>query len=209
MALARLSVLKNYLKISSDSANTNNTLKIYLNAASETAQNITNRDYLEKPSSAIDEFYSPTQILNSRLYLRNKPLNTITSIIENYGKTGGDDTISSDDYEVFSSDGVVRFDDASPTVGFLNLKVTYQPGYDTTGWDTLDIDASFGVPSDLEYAVTTIAGKLFLDSKQGESRSGITSKSRGAESIGYTQEFSAHLPSDALLILDGYTMSQF
>ena len=77
MALARLSVLKDYLNISSTS--NDNTLKVLLGAATSIASNYTNRDYLEKPSGTIDEFYSPTDVLNSRLYLRNKPLNTITS----------------------------------------------------------------------------------------------------------------------------------
>jgi len=205
MALARLSVVKNYLKIGGTGQD--ETLKLFLSVATGMAEKFTHRDYLEKPGSAIDEFYSPTQILNSRLYLRNKPLNTITSIVENYGKTGGDDTISSDDYEVFSSDGVVRFDDASPTVGFLNLKVTYQPGYDTTGWDTLDIDDSFGVPSDLEYAITIISVKLFQDSKQGEGRAGLSSKSRAGESLAYTTEFEKTIPAEAQMILDNYVMA--
>lgn len=208
MALARLSVLKDYLKINDTSKD--DTLKLLLGVATQMASKYTRRDYLEKPAAAIDEFYSPTQVLNSRLYLRNKPLNTITSIIENYGKTGGDDTISSDDYEVFSSDGVVRFDDASPTVGFLNLKVTYQPGYDTSDWDTDAITVTFGnVPNDLEYAVTVIASKLFQDSKQGEGRAGLSSKSRAGESLAYTTEFDrTSFPKEAQMILDNYVLAQ-
>ena len=161
MALARLSVLKDYLNISGTSKD--NTLKVYLNSATTVASNYTKRKYLEKPAAAIDEFYSPTDVLNSRLYLRNKPLNTISSIVENYAKTGGDDTISSDDYDVFSSDGVVRFDGSNPTAGFLNLKVNYQPGYDTSDWATDAITVTFGnVPTDLEKAVVIIATKFYL-----------------------------------------------
>tara|TARA_Y100000593_G_scaffold80083_1_gene149335 strand:- start:13 stop:639 length:627 start_codon:yes stop_codon:yes gene_type:complete len=207
MALARLSVLKDYLNISSTS--NDNTLKVLLGAATSIASNYTNRDYLEKPSGTIEEYYSPTNVLNSRLYLRNKPLNTITSVIENFGKTGGDDTVAAGDYEVFSNDGVIRFDDATLTPGYLNVKVTYNPGYDTSDWDTDAITVTFGnVPNDLEYAVMRIAAKLYLDSKKGEGRGGVTSKSRGAESIGYTTEFSQDLPKESVLILDGYTMSQ-
>ena len=103
MALARLSVLKDYLNISSST--NDNTLKLHLKVATGIASRYTRRKYLEKPGSAIIEYYSPTDILNSRLYLRNKPINSITSIIENYAKTGGDDTISSDDYDVFNADG--------------------------------------------------------------------------------------------------------
>lgn len=207
MALARLSVLKDYLNISSTS--NDNTLKLLLGAATTIAANYTNRDYLEKPGSAIDEFYSPTNVLNSRLYLRNKPLNSVSAVVENYGKTGGDDTISSDDYDVFSSEGVIRFDGANPTPGFLNLKVNYQPGYDTSDWATDAITVTFGnVPNDLEYAVMRIAAKIYLDSKKGEGRGGVTSKSRGAESIGFTTEFSQDLPKESMLVLDGYTMSQ-
>ncbi len=208
MALARLSVLKDYLNISSSSKD--NTLKLQLKSATTIASNYTRRKYLEKPGSAIVEYYTPTDILNSRLYLRNKPINSITSIIENYAKTGGDDTISSDDYDVFSSEGVVRFDGANPTVGFLNLKVTYHPGYDTSDWDTDAITTTFGdVPNDLEMVVIMIAAKLYLDSKQGDGRVGITSKSRGGESIGFTNTaFEKGIPNEAAMILNHYTLSQ-
>ena len=208
MALARLSVVKDYLKIGN--TNKDNTLKLLLGVATQMASKYTRRDYLEKPGSAIDEFYSPTDVLNSRLYLRNKPLNTISSIVENYAKTGGDDTISSDDYDVFSSDGVVRFDGANPTPGFLNLKVNYQPGYDTSDWDTDAITVTFGnVPNDLEYAVAVIAVKLFNDSKQGDGRAGLSSKSRAGESLAYTTEFDrTSFPKEAQMILDNYVLSQ-
>jgi hypothetical protein len=208
MALARLSVLKDYLNISGTSKD--NTLKLYLKSATTVAANYTKRKYLEKPGSAIIEYYTPTDVLNSRLYLRNKPINSITSIIENYAKTGGDDTISSDDYDVFSDDGVVRFDGDNPTVGFLNLKVTYQPGYDSSDWDTDAITTTFGdVPNDLEMAVVIIASKVYLDSKQGEGRIGITSKSRGSESIGFTNmNFEKGIPNEAAMILENYTLSQ-
>ena len=208
MALARLSVVKDYLKIGN--TNKDNTLKLLLGVATQMASKYTRRDYLEKPGAAIDEFYSPTDVLNSRLYLRNKPLNTVTAIVENYAKTGGDDTISSDDYDVFSSDGVIRFDGANPTPGFLNLKVNYQPGYDTSDWATDAITVTFGnVPTDLEMAVVIIATKFYLDSKQGEGRVGVSSKSRGAESIGFTNTtFEKGIPNEAAMILDNYTLSQ-
>lgn len=207
MALARLSVLKDYLNISSST--NDNTLKLHLKVATGIASRYTRRKYLEKPGSAIIEYYSPTDILNSRLYLRNKPINSITSIIENYAKTGGDDTISSDDYDVFSADGVVRFDGASPTTGFLNLKVTYHPGYDTSDWDTDAITTTFGdVPNDLEMAVVIIATKSYLDSKKGDGRIGISSKSRGAESVSFVNEvFQRGLPDEAQEILDHYVMA--
>ena len=207
MALARLSVLKDYLNISSST--NDNTLKLHLKVATAIASRYTRRKYLEKPGSAIIEYYSPTDILNSRLYLRNKPINSITSIIENYAKTGGDDTISSDDYDVFSADGVVRFDGASPTTGFLNLKVTYHPGYDTSDWDTDAITTTFGdVPNDLEMAVVIIATKSYLDSKKGDGRIGISSKSRGAESVSFVNEvFQRGLPDEAQEILDHYVMA--
>ena len=207
MALARLSVLKDYLNISSST--NDNTLKLHLKVATGIASRYTRRKYLEKPGSAIIEYYSPTDILNSRLYLRNKPINSITSIIENYAKTGGDDTISSDDYDVFSADGVVRFDGANPTTGFLNLKVTYHPGYDTGNWDTDSITATFGdVPNDLEMAVVIIATKSYLDSKKGDGRIGISSKSRGAESVSFVNEvFQRGLPDEAQEILDHYVMA--
>jgi hypothetical protein len=60
MALARLSVLKDYLNISSTS--NDNTLKLHLKVATGIASNYTRRAYLEKPASAIDEYYSPTDI---------------------------------------------------------------------------------------------------------------------------------------------------
>ena len=143
------------------------------------------------------------------MYLRNKPINSITSIIENYAKTGGDDTIASGDYDIFSTEGVVRFDGASPTVGFLNLKVTYQPGYDTSDWDTDAITTTFGdVPNDLEMAVVVIATKSYLDSKKGDGRIGISSKSRGAESVSFVNEvFQRGLPDEAQEILDHYVMA--
>lgn len=208
MALARLSVLKDYLNVSGTSKD--NSLKMHLKSATTLASNYTRREYLEKPASAIIEYYTPTDVFNSRLYLRNKPINSVTSIIENYAKTGGDDTISSDDYDVFSDLGVVRFDGDNPTVGFLNLKVTYHPGYDTSDWDTDAITVTFGnVPTDLEMAVVMIAAKFYLDSKQGEGRVGVSSKSRGAESIGFTNTtFEKGIPNEAAMILDHYTLTQ-
>ena len=205
MALARLSVLKDYLNIGNTT--NDNTLKVYLKAATSVAENYTNRDYLEKPGAAIDEFYSPTDVLNSRLYLKNKPLNTVSAVVENYGKTGGDDTIAAGDYEVFSDLGVIRFDDSTLTPGFLNVKVNYQPGYDTTSWDSAAVTATFGtVPEDLEFAVVRIAAKMWLDSKKGDGRAGVKGKSRGQERINFSEMFADDFPKEAELILDGYVM---
>ncbi len=205
MALGRLSVLKDYLNIGN--TNNDNTLKVYLKAATSVASNYTNRDYLEKPAAAIDEFYSPTDVLNSRLYLRNKPLNTVSAVVENYGKTGGNDTIAAGDYELFSDLGVIRFDDSTLTPGFLNVKVNYQPGYDTSDWDTDAVTATFGnVPEDLEFAVVRIAAKMWLDSKKGDGRAGVKGKSRGQERINFSEMFADDFPKEAELILDGYVM---
>lgn len=41
-----------------------------------------------------------------------------------------------------------------------NIKVSYTAGYDCTGWDSLDIDDAFAVPSSLEWVILQIAAWL-------------------------------------------------
>ena len=216
MALARLTVLKEHLNVSTSSLDT--TLKNYLKAATAIASKYTKRSMLERPSSAEEEFYSVENIdvggyqelsfsfgTPTQLYLRNKFNLSVTSIIDDYDKTGGDVTIDSGDYTVFGEEGVVRFNKDNISAGFKNVKVTYKAGYTTTDWDTAASSATFGdVPEDLEIAVIFIASKLFLDSKKGDDRQGLSSKTRDGESVSFSAIFERGLPSVALMILDNY-----
>ncbi len=216
MALARLTVLKEHLNVSTSSLDT--TLKNYLKAATAIASKYTKRSMLERPSSAEEEFYSIENVdvggyqelsfsfgTPTQLYLRNKFNLSVTSIIDDYDKTGGNVTIDSGDYTVFGEEGVVRFNKDNISSGFKNVKVTYLAGYTTTDWDTAASSATFGnVPEDLEISVIFIASKLFLDSKKGDDRQGLSSKTRDGESVSFSAIFERGLPSVALMILDNY-----
>tara|TARA_R110002020_G_scaffold118950_6_gene271731 strand:+ start:1839 stop:2504 length:666 start_codon:yes stop_codon:yes gene_type:complete len=216
MALARLSVLKEHLNISTTSLD--NTLKNYLKGATAVASRYTKRTMLERPSSAEAEYYTVENMdvggyqslgfsfgVPTRLYLRNRFNTVVTSVINDYDKTGGDETIASGDYTVFLSEGVIRFNKDNVSSGFKNVKVTYTAGYDTSDWDTDAVTTTFNdVPEDLEIAVLMIAAKMFLDSKKGDDRQGLASKSRDGESISFSAIFEKGLPSISLMILDNY-----
>ena len=216
MALARLSVLKEHLNISTTSLD--NTLKNYLKGASAVASRYTKRTMLERPSSAEVEYYTVENMdvggyqslgfsfgVPTKLYLRNRFNTTVTSVINDYDKTGGDETIASGDYTVFADEGVIRFNKDNISSGFKNVKVTYSAGYDTSDWDTDAVTTTFNdVPEDLEIAVLMIAAKMFLDSKKGDDRQGLASKSRDGESISFSAIFEKGLPSISLMILDNY-----
>jgi hypothetical protein len=216
MALARLSVLKEHLNISTTSLD--NTLKNYLKGASAVASRYTKRTMLERPSSAEVEYYTVENMdvggyqslgfsfgVPTKLYLRNRFNTTVTSVINDYDKTGGDETIASGDYTVFADEGVIRFNKDNVSSGFKNVKITYSAGYDTSDWDTDAVTTTFNdVPEDLEIAVLMIAAKMFLDSKKGDDRQGLASKSRDGESISFSAIFEKGLPSISLMILDNY-----
>lgn len=216
MALARLSVLKEHLNISTTSLD--NTLKNYLKGATAVASRYTKRTMLERPSSAEVEYYTVENMdvggyqslgfsfgVPTKLYLRNRFNTTVTSVINDYDKTGGDETIASGDYTVFADEGVIRFNKDNISSGFKNVKVTYSAGYDTSDWDTDAVTTTFNdVPEDLEIAVLMIAAKMFLDSKKGDDRQGLASKSRDGESISFSAIFEKGLPSISLMILDNY-----
>lgn len=207
MALARLSLLKDYLKITGTSHDSR--LKEALLGATAFASETTRRDYLEKPSSDINEYYTPSEIHRGRLYLRNFPTGTITTIKESFGLDTVD-TLASGDYTVFAADGVVRFDDDQPDLaGYNTVEVTYSPGYTTTSWDTAALGTALGdVPVDLERAVMLIAAKFWQDSKQGDGRGGVSSKSRGAESVSFVFRDEA-MPKDVEAILGRHTSLGF
>jgi len=202
MALARLSLLKDDLKISGTPQDAR--LKEALLGATSMAESHTNRLHLEKPDADITEYYSPSDVLNDRLYLRNFPTGTITTIKENFGLSDVS-TIASGDYTVFDDEGFVRFDDDTPDdTGINTIEVTYSPGYTTTNWETLALGSPLGdVPADLERAVMMLASKFWLDSKQGHGRAGVSSKSRGPESVSFTFRDEA-MPKEVEAILDRY-----
>jgi hypothetical protein len=61
----------------------------------------------------------------TKLYLRNKFNTVVTSVINDYDKTGGDETIASGDYTVFADEGVIRFNKDNVSSGFKNVKIVY------------------------------------------------------------------------------------
>jgi len=203
MALARLSVLKDHLKISG--AGNDDTLKLRIKMATELAQTITNRTQLERPSSAQAEFYSPSDILTDRLYLRNKDIVSVSEVLEQFDIDGGDRVIASGDYTVFNDEGYIRFNKDSTDPGLGRMKITYTAGFDTTGWDTDAITTTFGVPEDLEYAVVVLSSKIWMDSKGGDGRLGLTAKARNGESITLAVPGGrGRFPDEAIYILDHY-----
>jgi len=82
----------------------------------------------------------------------------------------------------------------SPTVGEYGggwvrnqgYKITYDAGYDDSGWQTNAADYAnvIGVPDDLEYACCDLAHKLWMEGVGSRrSRRGLHSISRGAEGM--------------------------
>lgn len=204
MALARLSAIKDHLKISG--AGENDSLSLHLKMASAIAERYTRRSQLERPSSAQVEYYSPSDLLTDRLYLRSKNVASVTEVLEQYDLDGGDNVIASSKYTVFLDEGYIRFNKDSVDSGLGRMKITYTAGYDTTGWDTDAITTTFGVPDDLEYAVIVIASKMWMDSRRGDGRLGLVSKARGGESISLSTGNSNGMPSEAMFILTHYQM---
>ena len=89
-----------------------------------------------------------------------------------------DTLIAATEYELFD-DGMLRYP-AGFACGKRNYKCIYYPGFDTTGWDTIDLGGSgtFGVPEDLSKAIAmqTCINLKKASGKVGDARLGLTSK---------------------------------
>lgn len=130
----------------------------HINRASWELNTLTGRQLLARD---LTEYYDGDG--SDLLILRQWPINSVTSIYIDAGRSYGSDTlVSSDDYAYYDVRGTVGFDGASLTPGMQSVKITYNAGYTT-------------IPPDIEGACLQMVA---IDHKrETEKRVGVLSRS--------------------------------
>lgn len=212
MALARRSVLKSPSFLNNSSIENDDDFDLLLENATSFAEDYTSRT-LERESDTPDILEYRNGRNKRELYLDEYPVDSIT-LVEIWDGSEWE-TIDAAHYELRKLRTLIyplktkRADAVYPFWPRTNdgIRITYSAGYLTTDWMSLTVVASFGVPRDLEQAVCMIARKAWYDGKgSGQTRAGLTSVSRGDESVGFgTDRFEKGMPPEAQAILDIYT----
>lgn len=165
-SLARLSALKAYLGLTGVATTRDAELKRVLQSASGVVRAFTGRK-LHRAARTIRLRLLPG---TRSFVLHEIPVWTVSEVT----------LVRNDGQEIplaftFDSQGIVRLSDA-PDLAQGVVRVTYDAGYETTGWDT---DGSgFGVPEDLEQAVLYFAGIIAMSGGTvGDLRLGISRRS--------------------------------
>lgn len=104
------------------------------------------------------------------LFLKNFPINSVTSIYRHY-LVGDDDELDSDYYVIYSAEGYI-YREAGFVKGHQNYKITYDAGYD------FDND---GIPAGLQL----LCNKICTFEYNSYSRVGIKSEKIGSYSVTY------------------------
>lgn len=208
-ALARLSLFTSPAFANDIAATFKDEYRTVLELASETVKAYTARD-LEQ-TTYTEECHAGAA--SNRLWLRQWP---ITDVIEVLIWNGSDwvaitashyaikegryllypvlDKVTDATYGDWRS-GLPDNDDA--------IKVTYTAGYSTAQWDNVGIRDNFGVPQDLQMAVCEIGHILWTEGKEGGARRGLSTISKGVESI-TADTILAKFPRRVQIILDRY-----
>ena len=142
-----------------------------------------------------------------KLWLSQYPIVSITSIYDDTNRPpvwGSDTLIDSGDYEIISKyPGLVLFHDDYPSIGVLNLKVTYLAGYDRGTAIGATDDT---LPLDLQYAAARLVAKIFKDVTGG--RDGVKSRNTaGGGSATFSSEIAValiNMPPDIKKNIDSY-----
>ncbi|MHA2641775.1 MAG: hypothetical protein V2G42_07115 [bacterium JZ-2024 1] len=172
-SLARLSALKAYLGVTTSAQDPE--LKRILLSASGVVRAFCGR-----------QLHRDTRTLRLRLprfarsfVLREFPVWNITEVT--FVRDSGEESPLSFTFDSF---GIVRLS-APPEFENASVRVTYDAGYDTTGWEA--DGTGFGVPEDLEQAVVHIASIIALSgSAIGDLRIGLRDRSDArAGSVSY------------------------
>lgn len=212
MALARRNVLKSDAYLKNSSTDNDDEFDLLLEAATTFAEDYTSRT-LERESNTADILEYRNGRNKRELYLDEFPVDSIT-LVEIWD---GDEweTIDATHYELRKLRTLIyplKTKDGDSVYQWWpksnqGIRITYVAGYLTTDWMILTPAASFGVPRDLEQAICLIAQKSWYDGKgSGQSRMGLTSESRGDESLGFgTDRYIKGMPPEAQAVLDMYT----
>lgn len=207
MSLARLKLLKSASFLNEADNDWDNDLLYILEAATKVACQFTGRK-LEKDTYH-NELYTGND--TNRLWLKEYP---VQSIMEVRLWNGTDDyDVEDSDYYTLVNGVYIQY----PALGqesnaewdtwestYQNgIKITYIAGFDTSGWESKEIDVAFGVPGDLEYAVCSLAQLIWMEGKKGGARRGVQSKSVGFENL-VVEKFVTGLPADVQRILHTY-----
>lgn len=144
-ALTTLANVKVFLGITNTNSDT--ILNELISKISAECELITSRKLI---AAAFTEYFDGDR--RDTFRLRNFPINSITSIHDDYGRDYGADTlVPSDDYTFDADDGIVKIDYQTGR-GRNNVKIVYNGGYSTT-------------PQDLELAAKLLICALFLELK--------------------------------------------
>lgn len=211
-ALGRLTVLKSEAFISETGTDSDNVFKTLLLAASNYIQTYTARRLVAEQYK--EQRYSGND--TNELLLREWPVIELKEV-SIWDGTDSFDTESLGYFDLIPDENghnnTLQYpklgQESNATWGSWpdgsknNIKITYDAGYNTTGWDDMPVTGTFDVPGDLEYACVQIAYKLWKDGSKGGGRFGMTSISKGADSFAIDR-FIKGLPTDTLMILNKY-----
>lgn len=210
-AIGRLSALKAFINISASADDA--FLKNCLRSSTQAFETECARKFILQDFTA--ESYT-AQRDQRRLYLANWPVLALTEV--KYGDT----VQSATSYTLLSAADnpyLIRvtgnFDIPGQSVdapafpqGDGYIKLTYQAGYDNSGWASLGLEVasgdSFNVPNDIETAIIEYAAVLWYNSrKSGAARLGIASSNRGVEGAAY-ERYETGYPSTFRAAINKY-----
>ena len=197
-ALVRLERLKDHLNHTGTAQDTD--LKRVCASATTVFEGIVGRELIK---SAKTEYYSGDA--SNRLWLRHSPASNLASVTFDALKDTTDAKTVAD--FVLMDDGLLYYQEGSYSVGFRNVKVVYDAGYDNTNWDAASepsdstwASGTHGVPMDMEEAVMEISAVMWDDqNKSGRGRLGLRSRGVQGESLSF-ENFAKGIPMKAMQI---------
>lgn len=175
-ALCSLAQVKSYLNKSDTADDT--AIETIINAGSKEIENDLDRTF---SSTTHTEYYSGNQQRagSQKLFLRNWPITSITSIYNdaNDPPTFGADSLEDSSYYSYDDSeipGMVYFYQSTLNPGFKNIKITYVAGYSRGTSPGASNDA---LPDDLQQAAARHFARMWKDQTAG--KAGRVSKSGG------------------------------
>ena len=170
-------------------------LQSALASATREFEGLTNRNLIQ--ATVTDELYTP--IHERKLYLKNYPVTTLTTV-KFWDDNDSYDTETSTNYTLRDQRYIWYPAKGKEASGLYtqftvndedSVSVTYTYGYKVLNWNSLNIwskyDADhltdFNVPEDMEHAVGVMAALAIQDGRWDRGTLGMTSKSTMGESI--------------------------
>jgi len=175
-----LAEIRAFLNIKSDDTTLDTILTILEGAATEAIKGYCRRDLV---SATYEELFD---LKSYRLFLRELPVTSITTV-KYYDTDNTLVSLTAADYLLHIGNGQVII--TEPLAN--QYLVTYVAGYST-------------IPSDIKLAVLELVAYNYNNTKHGDSRLGVTSKSRGAGGVSGQDSFQVDFVDKTLAKLSKY-----